>query len=133
MFFRAVFAAAAAPARRAPVWAVSPWVDANMVAAILAPPEGPRPCCSSVAERHRRAAIAFTDHLALQAHPFDLWQVAFALMQESPHALPLLQTLQQLCEVVGGAPSAWPIVKNIAQHVAASTAAIRFLMMGSGC
>ena len=43
----------------------------------------------------------------LHAHPGPLWQVLLLEMQESPHALPLLQILQQvfvcLCGVaVGG-------------------------------
>lgn len=31
-----------------------------------------------------------------EAYPLDLWQVSFALMQELPHAFPLLHSLQQL-------------------------------------
>jgi hypothetical protein len=57
--------------------------------------------------------------------------VAFALMQELPHALPLLHILQQLCPAPGGAAAACPIVKNIVQHIAASTITIRFVIITS--
>ena len=46
----------------------------------------------------------------------ELRQLAFALKQELPQALPLLQILQQLCSPAGCAPSASPIVNETAQH-----------------